>query len=309
MGPSRRASTFACVLAFAFLVGCHKPSQPLTPGAQFQDCKDDCPAMIVVPAGRFLMGSPLTEAGRFEEEGPQHTVTVERPFAVSRAPITRREYERFSRASNHQEPDGCAAMNDDGRWVKTAGLGWQNPGFQQTADHPVVCVSWDEATAYAQWLSRRSGHTYRLLSEAEFEYAARGGATTAFAWGPLGQDICAHANSFDAAARRAHPDWPGADCDDGYANTAPVDAFPANAFGLYGATGNVFQWTADCWVDGGYAEASADKATPNADACTQRVIRGGSWLNGWRGLRAAMRDRDRPQDRYTNIGIRVARLL
>ena len=265
--------------------------------------------MVVVPAGRFLMGSPASEPGRFEEEGPQHTVTLERPFAVSRAPITRQQYERFIRASNSPDTNGCAEMSDDGKWVKTAGLSWQNPGFQQTSDHPVVCVSWDEATAYAQWLSARSGHAYRLLSEAEFEYVARAGATTAFPWGSSERDICAHANSFDATARRAHPDWPGADCDDGYANTAPADAFPSNAFGLYGATGNVFQWTADCWIDGGYADASARASARGTASCAQRIIRGGSWLNGWRGLRAAMRDRDRPQDRYTNIGIRVAREL
>lgn len=265
--------------------------------------------MVVIPPGRFLMGSPTTEAGRFDDESPQHTVTVERPFAVSRAPITRGEYERFIRASHRQDTDGCAEMNNDGRWVKTAGLSWQSPGFEQTRDHPVVCVAWDEAKGYAQWLSSRSGHAYRLLSEADFEYIARAGATTAFPWGPSERDICAHANSFDAAARRAHPDWPAADCDDGYANTAPIYAFPSNAFGLYDATGNVFQWTADCYAEGGYALASASGATRDATTCTQRIIRGGSWLNGWRGLRAAMRDRDRPQDRYTNIGIRVAREL
>ena len=257
--------------------------------------------MIVVPAGRFLMGSPSTEAGRFEEE-PQHEVSIPE-FAVSRAPLTRAEYERFVRATDRPEPDRCASMSDEGKWVRTAGLSWKNPGFEQTADHPVVCVSWDDATDYARWLSDRSGHVYRLVTEAEFEYVARAGSETAFPWGPSASDICAHANSFDATARRGHPDWPAANCDDGYAMTSPVEAFPANAFGLHDATGNVFQWTADCFVEGGYS------AAPVSGECAQRVIRGGSWLNGWRGLRAAMRDRDPPQGRYTNIGIRVARAL
>jgi formylglycine-generating enzyme required for sulfatase activity len=291
------------------LVGCHRSAAELKPGAQFQDCSNDCPLMIVIPAGRFLMGSPPAEAGRFDDEGPQHDVTIAQPLAVSRAPITRSEYERFVRASHRQDSDGCASMDNDGRWVKTTGLSWRKPGFQQTGDHPVICVSWDDALAYAQWLSARSGHAYRLLSEAEFEYVARAGATTAFPWGASAQDICTHANSFDAAARRDHPDWPGADCDDGHAATSPANAFPANGFGLYGTTGNVFQWTADCFVEGGYSDAAAAESKGQATTCAQRVIRGGSWLNGWRGLRAAMRDRDPPQGRYTNIGIRVARVL
>ena len=277
--------------------------RPLASGDSFQDCAE-CPTMIVVPAGRFLMGSPPAEPGRFEDEVPQHEVRVANPFAVSRDPVTRSEYERFVRATKRPDPDGCASMSDEGKWVVTAGLSWTNPGFEQSGDHPAVCVSWDDANAYARWLSERSGRSYRLLSEAEFEYAARAGATTPFPWGSSERDVCAHANSFDATAQRAHPDWPAAACDDGYAHTSPVRTFPPNAFGVYDMTGNVFQWTADCFVEGGYASSARDGGD-----CAQRVIRGGSWLNGWKGLRAAMRDRDRPQDRYTNIGMRVARAM
>src|SRR5262249_39835381 len=176
-------------------------------------------------------------------------------------------------------------------------------------DHPVVCVSWDDARAYADWLSTKTGKPYRLLSESEFEYVARAGSTATFPWGASADDLCAHANSFDLTAKRAHPDWPSASCDDHYALTSPVGVFPANAFGLYDATGNVYQWTADCFIEGGYTGAPTDGSARTKDGCVARVIRGGSWLNGWRGLRAAMRDRDRQQDRYTNIGIRIAREL
>ena len=300
---------FAFGIVFvAVIVACQGSAAPLAPGARLRDC-GDCPSMVVIPAGQFLMGSPATESGRFEDEGPQHAVTIARPFAVTRFPITRREYEQFVGETHRQGTDGCSSMSNDGEWVRMEALSWRDPGSAQTADHPVVCVSWDDAVAYSEWLSARSGHRYRLLSEAEFEYVARAGATTAFPWGDSAGTLCAHANSFDVAGRRAHPDWPGADCDDGYATTAPVDAFPPNGFGLYGTTGNVFQWTADCFVEGGYASAPTDGTPRTAEPCVARVIRGGSWLNGWRGLRAAMRDRDRPQDRYTNIGIRLAREL
>jgi formylglycine-generating enzyme required for sulfatase activity len=198
-------------------------------------------------------------------------------------------------------------MSAEGRWVSTPGLSWSNPGFDQAADHPVVCVSWEDARAYAQWLTERTGRKYRLLSEAEYEYIARAGSTTAFAWGASAQDMCAHANGFDRTARTAHPDWGDAACEDGYVYTAPVRAFPPNAFGVYGAVGNVFQWTEDCFVEGGYVGAPTDGSARTVEGCVLRVIRGGSWLNSSRGLRAAMRDRDRPGDCYTNVGFRVAR--
>jgi sulfatase modifying factor 1 len=276
-------------------------------GSRFRDCAE-CPEMVVIPAGSFVMGSPASEPGRFEDaEGPQHTVAIGRSFAISRTPITRAEYEVFARTTRRSHPGGCASMSAEGRWVGTPGLSWNNPGFDQTAEHPVVCISWHDARAYGEWLTEMTGRTYRLLSEAEYEYIARAGSTTAFAWGASGAQMCAFANGFDASAARAHPDWGTAACDDGYVYTAPVRAFPANAFGVFGAVGNVFQWTEDCFVEGGYAGAPTDGSARTMDGCELRVIRGGSWLNSPRGLRAAMRDRDRPGDRYTNVGLRVAR--
>lgn len=239
-------------LLTVLLAGC------ATPNAEgFRDC-DDCPVMAVAPGGAFVMGAPENEAGRFPEEGPQHTVRVA-AFALSQAPITRGEYAAFVRATNRPDGAPCALMDNEGNWRETPGLSWRNPGFEQSDDHPVACVSWKDAQAYAAWLSARTGRAYRLSSEAEFEYAARAGAATTFPWGDKAGDVCARANGFDLAARRNHPDWNSLECDDGFA--------------------------------------------------TVRAIRGGSWLNGARGLRAAMRDRDPQHSPYANIGIRVARSL
>ena len=296
----------ALVASCASVAACARAETWEVAGALFRDC-GECPEMLVIAPGSFLMGSPVTETERFDDEGPRHAVTIAYAFAVSSTPITRVQYEMFVRASQHSDPGECASMSAEGRWVSTSGLSWNDPGFDQTGEHPVVCVSWEDARAYAHWLSERTGRGYRLLSEAEYEYIARAGATTAFAWGASDQDMCRHANGFDASGRSAHSDWPAATCDDGYVYTAPVRAFPANAFGVYGAVGNVFQWTEDCFVDGGYAGSPTDGSARTVDDCELRVIRGGSWLNSSRGLRAAMRDRDRPEDRYTNVGFRVAR--
>ena len=286
--------------AFAALTACASTPIDIT------DCVH-CPLMVVVPGGQFSMGAPEGEAGRFPEEGPTHTVTVA-SFAVSRTPITRAQYAAFVEATGRADAAGCNSMNDEGEWRPAPNLSWRAPGFEQNDNHPAVCVSWEDAQAYVAWLRQRTGLHYRLLSEAEFEYAARAGAATTFPWGAEPGDVCVHANGFDLAARRAHPDWPSLDCDDRYAFTAPVGAFRANAFGLFDMTGNVFQWTEDCFGES-YANAPTDGSAQTSEGCVARVIRGGSWLNGTRGLRAAMRDRDRPQDRYTNIGIRIARDL
>src|SRR5262245_39594423 len=206
------AITLAAVAACA--------NAPLRSSGALSDCRD-CPAMVAVPAGTFVMGAPDDEVGRFPEEGPTHEVRVAE-FAASRTPITRREYAAFVRATGRADPGDCASMNDAGEWRATPGLSWRAPGFDQGEDHPVVCVSWDDAQAYVAWLSGRTGRSYSLLSEAEFEYAARAGANTSFPWGDAAGEACAYANGFDLTAKRAHPDWGSLDCDDGFAFTAPV---------------------------------------------------------------------------------------
>jgi formylglycine-generating enzyme required for sulfatase activity len=169
-------------------------------------------------------------------------------------------------------------------------------------------VSWEDAVAYVAWLSTRTGKNYGLLTEAEFEYAARGGSATRHWWGAdAGNTTCTFANGFDLAARRLHPGWGASlECDDRYPFTSPVRTFPANGFGLFDMAGNAFSWVQDCYVEG-YTGAPADGSARSEANCPLRAIRGGSWLNSDKGLRTALRDRDPPKGRYQNLGFRVAR--
>lgn len=301
-----RISILVLVLGISLAPG-NLVGHAATPPAPFRDCSD-CPEMVPVPAARFVMGSPVSEPGRFDDEGPQRDVTIAAPFAVSATPITRSDYVAFLAATQRAEAPGCAAMNDAGEWVRDPALDYQYPGFEQSGDHPVVCVSWQDAADYAAWLATTTGQPYRLLSEAEFEYANRAGAATVYSWGDETSRICELANGFDQSAGRQHPGWASPPCDDGYAATSPVRSFPANTFGLFDMTGNVLQWVQDCSADS-YDGAPVD-GTARADGdCSVRVLRGGSWLNSAKGLRSALRDRDKAADRFNNLGFRVARGL
>ena len=165
------------------------------PGEVFRDCPT-CPEMVVVPAGTFRMGSPSYEGGRYDAEGPVHHVTIEQPFAVGVYEVTVEEYGRFVRATGYKAGNSCRTR-DKGEWEDRSGRNWREPGFKQTEQNPVVCVNWRDARVYAEWLSDETGQGYRLLSEAEWEYAARAGTRTARYWGNDKTQQCRHANGAD----------------------------------------------------------------------------------------------------------------
>ena len=245
---------------------------------QPRDCPQ-CPEMVRIPSGSFLMGSPPGETDRDSDEGPQHQVTIGYAFSLGKYEVTRGEFGAFVQATGHR------AEGD-----------WRNPGFDQTERDPVVNVSWNDAKAYVAWLSRTTGKTYRLPSEAEWEYAARAGTTTARYWGEHHQDACRYANVDDAEHG----------CRDGYAKTAPVGKFQPNRFGLYDMLGNVWEWTEDC-SNGSYAGAPVDGSSWQRGDCSRRVLRGGS-LYGSPGLvRAANRIRGATGSHNSVGGFRVAR--
>ena len=249
------------------------------------------------------MGSPSYEAGRGEDEGPVHQVTIGKPLVVGQYEVTVGEYGRFVETTGYEGEGGCHVWTGE-KWEEKKGRTWRDPGFRQTEREPVVCVNWADARAYAEWLSRETGQSYRLLSEAEWEYVARAGSTTARYWGEREAGQCRYANGADS---RTEFDWRIA-CDDGYARTAPVGSYTANEFGLSDALGNVWEWVQDCWNDN-YAGAPSDGRAWESRDCSRRVLRGGSWNNGPGGLRSANRYRYTVDDRFDSSGFRIARSL
>ena len=177
------------------------------------------------------MGSPLGESGRFDNEGPVHRVRIGRAFAVGVKEVTAGEYGRFVSETGRSMGNACRTY-EGGEWKERTGRNWRNPGFSQTDGYPVVCVNWRDARAYVEWLSRKTGEGYRLLSESEWEYVARGGTETARYWGESEVGQCRYVNGADREAKRHNSGWTTVDCDDGYYGTSPVGRYEANGFGF-----------------------------------------------------------------------------
>lgn len=312
------------------------------PGTGFRDCAD-CPEMVVVPAGTFVMGPAAGDPVVVADELPRRRVTLDRPFAIGRHAVTVAEFAAFATESGHRG-EGCAVLGPEG-FAVSEDASWQNPGYWQGGRHPVACVSWDDAERYVAWLSARSGARYRLPSEAEWEYAARGGSAAILPWedlpnldapdadaasegtaageGAAGEGaageagwegrlegLCRHANVGDRAFAERHRLATRVDCLDGHAFAAPSGSFPPNGFGLHDMVGNVFEWTADCW-NGSYAGAPTDgRAWTESGDCTIRVTRGASWASSDpHFLRLSRRTVDPAGLRLQIIGLRVVRDL
>ena len=260
------------------------------PGEVFRDCAA-CPELVVVPAGSFMMGSPTSEEGRWEAEGPRHRVTIRAPFAVGVYEVTFAEWDACVAAG------GCGGYRPDD-W------GWGR------GSRPVINVSWEDVREYVRWLSRETGEEYRLLTEAEWEYVARAGTQTARYWGERETGQCRYGNGYDRTGHaELEYDWVDpATCSDAYVRTAPVGLFEPNGFGLYDVLGNVWEWTQDCWNES-YSGAPADGSAWSSGDCSQRVLRGGSWSYGPRFLRSANRYWFEAGSRLNVIGFRVARTM
>ena len=281
-------------------------------GTVFKDCVD-CPEMVVIPAGRFDMGAAPDEEQRealpdeFRNRSqPRHAVNV-KSFSAGKFEVTRGQYRAFAAATGRGS-DGCFVWRV-AEFEKDPSKDWSNPGYAQEDTHPVACVSWDDASAYARWLSQKTGRDYRLLTEAEWEYAASAGTTTARFWGDDGNMSCGYANGADRATAAQVPgagNWDIAKCDDRYGYTAPVGSYRANAFGLYDMLGNLWEWTQDCW-NGNYSGAPMDGSAWAAGDCYLRAVRGGSWEDPPLGLRPAYRVGSPTVIRVYIRGFRVAR--
>ena len=277
---------------------------------KFYTSKTTGMTFVRITAGKFLMGSPKEEKDRSDDED-LHEVTLTKDYYLGVFEVTRRQFKQFVDAEGYKtegEADGKGgygwdADKKEGR--EDAKFTWKNTGFAQTDDHPVVLVSWNDAVAYCKWLSKKDNKEYRLPSEAEWEYACRARSQKRFSFGDDDEDLAKHGNAADADFRAATGRTYGIKASDGFAFTAPVGKFKANAFGLHDMHGNVDEWCAD--YDGPYAML-VSKVNPIQDieqSNHHRVVRGGSWFKQAWDCRAAVRGNSAPADRYNSVGFRV----
>lgn len=247
---------------------------PLISGQTFRDALrsgGEGPLMTVIPAGRFMMGSPEDERGRSADEGPQHEVIIAKSFALGVYAVTFDEYDRFCREAGRKKPSDH---------------GWRRE------NRPVINISWCDAQAYCAWLCEQTGLSYRLPSEAEWEYACRAGTATPF---NTGDAIHSDQANFGMAHKK----------------TLPVGSFPPNKLGLCDMHGNVWEWVQDCWHEN-YRNAPVDGSAwleASGGDCNRRVVRGGSWLDVPQGLRSANRYWSSTDDASNGLGFRIARAL
>ncbi len=269
--------------------------------------------LVLIPAGKFMMGSPETEEDR-EKDEVQHEVTISKPFYMGVTHVTVDQFAAFVKDSGYKtdaEKGGWSVGFEikDGKFVasKMDGCSWCNPSFDQKGDHPVVQVSWNDAKAFCDWLSKKSGKMVQLPTEAQWEYACRAGTTTAYPWGDDPDAGKGWANCADQSLKKRLPnapaEWKFFSWDDGFVFTSPVGSFKANAFGLYDMIGNAWEWCQDRYGD--YDKEAATDPT-GVDTGKNRVLRGGSWLDVLQHCRSARRFRFTPDLQITFIGFRVS---
>jgi formylglycine-generating enzyme required for sulfatase activity len=312
---NRRLVATALLLTFSaarFALGL-AADRDLKVGTEFKDCPS-CPTLVVIPPGSFMQGMDGGEPERYE--GKPHQVTIGYRFAVGRTEVTTGQFRAFVTATGYRAGVNCNIF--DGRKpFATPGTDWQNPGYGRPAadDEPAACLSWDDAQAYIAWLSKKTGKPYRLLSESEWEYAARGGKTGRFAWGDNPDDACITANVADLSTRDLKPPFmrrpfAPANCNDGYPAIAPAGALKPNGFGLYDMTGSLWEWVEDCYVMPYPANTPTDgRPWLGPEGCDRRVSKGGSWGTDIERQRPTFRGRDASTLVSQVFGFRIARNL
>lgn len=271
-----------------------------------KDC-ELCPEMVELAAGEFLMGSPETENGRRQTEGPPRRVAVPKRFAIGRFEVTVDQFAAHLTEIGETDKGGCKTIakvdGDDVVW-SPADASFRQPGFEISGSHPAVCVSWHDARAYAAWLSRRTGKSYRLPTEAEWEYAARAGTTTSYSFGIDDTQLCDYARFADLSSGF---DWRGS-CRGTATRSGPiaVGRLKPNAWGLFDLHGNVWEWVEDCWTPEWQNIPLDASAFTRPGSCEVGVIRGGSFAAGASRVRSASRWPTRSNARVYHLGFRVA---
>ncbi len=287
--------------------------------------------LMLIPSGEFMMGSKESAeetvaffkknygmttftAERFKDEHPQHRVRITKPFYLGMYHVTRGQFRQFVKDSGYKtdaekgdQPGAFGFDSENQTFSLNKAYSWQSSGFQQTDEHPVVCISWSDAVAFCKWLSRKEGKIYRLPTEAEWEYACRAGTTTRYSSGDDPETLAKVANVADGTSKAKFPLWEVTiKASDGYVFTAPVGKFKPNAFGLYDMHGNAEQWCAD-WYGADYYSKSLPDDPMGPNSGVARVIRGSSWNDVPFFARSANRLQLQPVGRGTDSGFRVAK--
>ena len=261
--------------------------------------------LLLVKPGEFAMGKGPEEDGPASER-PRHRVGLGRPYYLGEKEVTLGQFKAFVEATGYitdAEKRGKASGWDGRKWGKKRGVNWKTPGFSQESDHPVVCVSFNDARAFCLWL----GESYRLPSEAEWEFACRAGSDTVYYWGTEAEEACIYANGADASAGRIFQGWKTASCDDGHPWTAPVGNYRPNRWGFYDMAGNAWEWCVDVWHKNFTGAPADQRAWLDGGIAGRRVLKGGSWYFGISGLSSAGRDSHRDYEATNGGGFRVAR--
>jgi formylglycine-generating enzyme required for sulfatase activity len=279
--------------------------------------------LVLIPAGEFLMGSSKSaeeiaeffgkKVEFFTDEHPQHAVRISQAFYLGQHQVTKGQFGAFVDATGYRteaESDGTGGWGYSAALNKLEGRNlsytWKSWGVPESDDSPVVNVSWYDAIEFCKWLSEKEAATYRLPTEAEWEYACKAGSTTMYFFGDEPEELARYANTADAMAKRQFPEWGTIAASDGWAFTSPVGQYLPNRFGLHDMHGNVWEWCQD-WYAADYYARSPSIDPPGPTSGTGRVFRGGSWDHPPGGVRSSFRGWEKPDERFSVLGFRIAR--
>ncbi len=285
------------------------PAQHFVPGAVWTNSIGM--RLAYIPAGKFLMGSPVSERERSDNE-LEHAVGITHAFLMDATHVTVAQFAIFVNETGYRtsaEKDGWSYLSwneTEKKWNRLKGGSWRNPGFEQTDSNPVVCVTWRDANSFCEWLSHKEGTHYRLPTEAEWEYACRAGAQTAYVWGNNPDDGKGWANCSDQTTKDRFTLFPAFTWADGYVYTSQVASFKPNRWGLFDMLGNALQWCSD-WYGNYHPGAVTDPQGPEDGK--EKVLRGGSFIYGPRHCRCAFRGRNLPDFRNFYAGFRIVKDL
>ncbi len=309
----RKELFFVIIVGVSFLLF---PSMKIVQdgkGDTFSDCVG-CPDMVEIPIGSVYIGSHQDEIGRKKGERTRIKAVISKSFAMAVNEVTLGQFRMFMEETKYksnvpvykgQPLVGCNYFDGKG-YGYISEHSWENPGYPQREDAPVVCVSWSDAKAYCDWLSKKTGRKYRIPSAVEFEYASRAGNSAPWFWGTNPEQACEYANIGDSALKDKYPSRPIFPCTDGYVYTAPVKKFKPNPFGLYDMVGNAWEWTNDCFTyDLTNAPIDGSSYVGTKDECNFRTPKGGSWISGISWGRTAVRSKDGADYKSFMLGFRV----